>query len=189
MEISEVTRNSKLLIDKVPHNVEDVDFVKPGKGRGIYHLKVRNLVTNALLDLTYHSSDKVEEAHVTAHDMQYLYDEDEHCIFMDSESFEQYPISKERMGDRKYFLKEGMVVTALMMEDRIIDVSLPKAVELKVVEAGTGAGKTQTVTAQLKTAVTETGYTVGVPAFVKEGDTIRISTVTGAYVERVSAKE
>ncbi|MBI4285245.1 MAG: elongation factor P [Chloroflexi bacterium] len=189
MEISEVSRNTKLLIDGAPHNVEDFDFVKPGKGRGIYHLKVRNLMTSALVDLTYHSGDKMEEARVSAHDMQYLYAENDDLVFMDTETYEQHTVPKERVGDKKYFLKENMVVTVLMWDERPIDISLPKAVELKVVNAGMGASKTQTVTAQLKDAVTETGYTVGVPAFVKEGDTIRVSTVTGAYVERVSTKE
>lgn len=185
MDIGDVSRNAKLMINGAPHNVENVNFVKPGKGRAIYHVKVRNLTNGNLSEITYHSGDKVDETNITANDMQYLYQENDSYIFMDSKSFEQYSFNEEQIGDKKYFLKEGMPVTVLLWENSPIDLNLPKAVEMKVVESETST-KTETITAQSKTAVLETGYTVGVPSFIKPGDIIRIDTRNGAYIERVT---
>lgn len=183
MEISEVTKNTKLLIDGAPFAVEDVNFVKPGKGRAIYRLKLRNLFDSTNKELTYHSGEKVEEVSITSHDMQYLYEEGGQFTFMDTETFEQHSLSKEQLGTRAAFLKEGFVVAALSMHGKIIDINLPKFVELAVVES-TITTKTDTVTAQQKMVVLETGATVGVPPFVKEGDIIKVDTRTGTYVER-----
>ncbi|XUW99430.1 MAG: elongation factor P [Dehalogenimonas sp.] len=184
MEVSEVSKNKKLLIDGVPFNVEGVDFVKPGKGRAIYHLKLRNLINGTLSEPTYHSGDKFDEATITVRDMRYLYEEHGHYTFMDTESYEQHVMGEENVGDKKLFLKDSLGVQVMMWEDRPIDLILPKAVELKVVDTES-ALKGATVTAQQKMAKLETGMSIGVPAFVKEGDVIRISTVTGSYVERV----
>jgi elongation factor P len=184
VEVSEVSKNKKLLIDGVPFNVESVDFVKPGKGRAIYHLKLRNLLNGILSEPTYHSGDKFDEATITVRDMQYLYEEHGHYHFMDTESFEQHIMNEENVGDKKLYLKDSLGVQVMMWEDRPIDLILPKAVELKIIETES-AMKGATVTAQQKLARLETGLEIGVPAFIKEGDTVRISTITGAYVERV----
>ena len=187
MEISEVTKNTKLLLDGTPYSVEEVNFVKPGKGRAIYRLKLRNLFDGTTRDITYHSGDKVDEVSVTSHEMQYLYEEGGHYVFMDTDTYEQHSLDRKQIGDKAVFLKEGSMVTCLMMHSRIIDVSLPKFVELAVVESAPTT-KTATITPQLKTVVLETGATVGVPAFVKEGDVVKIDTRSGTYVERISAK-
>jgi len=184
VEVSEVSKNKKLLIDGVPFNVESVDFVKPGKGRAIYHLKLRNLLNGILSEPTYHSGDKFDEATITVRDMQYLYEEHGHYHFMDTESFEQHIMNEENVGDKKLYLKDSLGVQVMMWEDRPIDLILPKAVELKIIETES-AMKGATVTAQQKLARLEAGLEIGVPAFIKEGDTVRISTITGAYVERV----
>ena len=184
MEVSEVSKNKKLLIDGVPYNVENVSFVKPGKGRAIYHLKLRNLMTGVLSEPTFHSGDKFDEATITVRDMQYLYEEHGHFHFMDTESFEQSVMNEENVGDKKFYLKDSLVVQVMMWEERPIDLILPKAVELKIVQTE-AAMKGATVTAQQKTARMETGLEIGVPSFIKEGDVVRINTLTGAYVERV----
>jgi len=185
MDIGDVSKNVKLMINGTPHNVENVNFVKPGKGRAIYHVKTRNLTNGNLSEITYHSGEKVDETTITANDMQYLYSENDNYIFMDSKSFEQYLIGEEQLGNKKHFLKDGMPVTVLLWENRPIDLNLPIIVELKVVESEMST-KTETITAQSKNAVLETGYNVGVPSFIKAGDVIRIDTRNGAYVERVT---
>jgi len=187
IEISEVTRNTKILIDGVPFAVEDVNFVKPGKGRAIYRIKMRNLLDGVPREITYHSGDKVEEVSIVAHDMQYLYEEGDQFVFMDTESYDQHPVSKNLLGNKAQFVKESMVVSAIMMGSRIIGIDLPKFVELKVVESAVST-RTDTVTAQMKVVKLETGATVNVPTFVKEGDTLKIDTRTGSYVERVTKK-
>ncbi len=187
MNIEEVTKNAKLLIDNTPFSVETVEFVKPGKGRAIYKFRLRNLLTGNVLDMTFHSGDKVEETSITMHEMQYLYKETDNYIFMDSSSFEQKGMSPEQVGDKGGYLKEGTPVVVMMWEGRPIDLQLPKVVELKVVETSASL-KGATITAQMKEGKLETGMTVGVPAFVKEGDVIKVDTRTGNYLERVGAK-
>jgi elongation factor P len=146
------------------------------------------LYDNSAIDSTYHSGEKVDLADVTSHEIQYLYNEGDQYVFMDIESFEQYFISDKIIGDKKNYLKDSMVVTGLMMDKKPIDITLSNFVELKVVESTVGT-KTDTITAQNKSVVMETGFTMGVPAFVKEGDIVKIDTRTGVYVERVTAKK
>ncbi len=188
MDIGEVRKNSKLLINGVPFNVEDADFVKPGKGRAIYRLKLRNLLEGSLVEHTYHSGEKAEEAHLDTAQIQYLYKEGDHYMFMNTENFEQFPLSEANLGERMAFIKEGTVVEVLMMGDKPIDVNLPNFVELKIVESAVST-KTDSVTSQNKSAVLETGYNILVPSFIKEGDVIKIDTRTGTYVERVPTRK
>jgi len=188
MDIEDVHKNVKLLIDSKPYNIDDVDFVKPGKGRAIYRLRLRNLLDGSTLDRTYHSAEKVEEAPVATREEQFLYREGESYVFMNTESFEQMHVPERLLGDRAVFLKEGTVVTVLMLGDDPIDVTLPAHVDLQVVGTEMGT-KTATITPQNKAARLETGATVGVPAFIKEGDVIKVDTRSGAYVERVTTKK
>ena len=187
MDIADVHKNSKLLIDNVPFNVVDCDFVKPGKGRAIYKLRLKNLLDGSTLDHTFHSGERVDEANISAQDKQYLSKEGDHYIFMDTNTFEQTFITEEQIGEKKNFLKEGDVVTVLMLNDRAIDVTVSTFVNLKVVRTE-AASRTATITAQNKGAVMETGLTIDVPAFVKEGDILKIDTRTGNYVERITGK-
>ncbi len=184
MEISEVHKNSKLMIDGVPYNVDDADFMKPGKGRAIYRLKLRNLIDGGTLDRTFHSGEKVEEASINAYEMQYLYHEGDQYVFMNTESFDQHFLNEEQVGNKKNFLKEGVLATLVMMGDKPLDITLPTFVVLKVVKSDV-TSKTDTVTAQTKSVVVETGYTMGVPTFIKEGDIIKVDTRTGEYISRV----
>lgn len=188
MDIEDVHKNTKLLINDIPYNVDEAEFVKPGKGRAIYRLKLRNLIDDTVIERTFHSGDKVEEAHTSNYEMQYLYKEGDHYVFMNTETFEQHFLSEENLGERRYFLKEGTVVNITMLGDKPIGVILPNFVELKVTESEIST-RTDTISAQTKSAILETGYTIGVPPFVKSGDIIKIDTRTGTYVERVSTKK
>jgi elongation factor P len=186
MEISDVRKSTKLIIDGTLYNTEEVEFMKPGKGRSVYRLKLKDLRSGNTVERTYRSGEKVEEAHLTTQEAQYLYREGDHFIFMNTETFDQLFITEEMLGDKKGYLKEGTVVVLLMMGDEPIDVTLPITVDLKVIETEVST-KTATITAQSKDSVMETGITVATPSFIKEGDIIRVDTRTGAYVERVSA--
>ena len=188
MEISSVRKSTKLIIDGVLYNTEDVEFMKPGKGRSVYRLKLKNLRDGNTIERTYRSGEKVEDAHLNTQEAQYLYHEGDHFIFMNSDTFEQLLITEEMMGDKSGYLKDGMVVVLLMMGDEPIDITLPITVDLQVVETEVST-KTATITAQSKTSVMETGIKVDTPAFIKEGDIIKVDTRTGAYVERVSTSK
>jgi len=187
MDIENIHKSSKILIDGIPYNVVDAEFVKPGKGRAIYRLRLMNLRDNTTLDRTYHSGEKVDEAQISAREEQYLYSDQDDFIFMDTTSFEQHHIPATLIGDKKYYLKEGAIATMLMLGDEIIDVNPPTFIEVAIVESA-GSSKTDTITGQGKQATVETGLTVDVPIFVKEGDIIKVDTRTGRYVERVTKK-
>jgi elongation factor P len=188
MDIEDVKKNVKLMIEGKPWNIDDVDFVKPGKGRAIYRLKLRNLRDGSTLERTYHSSEKVEEVSIGVQEEQYLYKESDNFVFMNTETFEQKMVPENMIGDKAVFLKEGIIVTMTMMGDEPIEITMPTFVELKVVGSDLTT-KTATITPQNKAAKVETGYTIGVPAFIKEGDIIKIDTRTGAYVERITGKK
>ncbi len=188
MDISDVRKNSNILINGMPYNVVENDLMKPGKGRAIFRLKLKNLLDGSVLERTFHSGDKVDEARVTSHEMQYLYKEGEQYVFMNTETFEQVFLTEKQVGDKSHYLKEGTLVTMVMLEDKPIDLNLPTFVELKVVRSEVSS-KSDTITAQNKAATLETGYEVGVPPFVKEGDIIKVDTRTGQYLERVTTKK
>lgn len=185
MEVENIKKNVKLLINNIPYNVVEAEFVKPGKGRAIYRLRLMNLRDNTTLDRTYHSGEKVEEANVATEEKQFLYREGDRYIFMDTRTFEQEFIPESQMGEKRFFLKEGSVITALMFGETLLDITLPTFVELKVTNAEM-SHKSDTVTNQDKSATLETGYQIGVPAFIKEGDIIKVDTRTGNYVERIT---
>jgi elongation factor P len=185
MEISEARKNTKLQIDGILYNVEEAEFTKPGKGQSVYRLKLRNLRDGGITNRTYRSGDKVDDVRTTSQEEQYLYKDNDDYVFMNSETFEQITIPEKLIGDKKNFLKDGMVVVMLMWGDQPLDITLPITVDLKVIETEISS-KTATITAQNKQSVLETGYTIGTPTFIKEGDIIRVDTRNGAYVERVN---
>jgi elongation factor P len=185
MEISDVRRNTKVKIEGTLYNVEESDFTKPGKGQSVYRLKLRNLRDGGITNRTYRSGDKVDEVRTTSEEKQYLYKDADGYVFMDSETFEQIIVPDKLVGDKKNYLKEGMVAVMLIAEDNPIDISLPITVDLKVVQTEVST-KTATITPQMKQSVLETGYAIGTPTFIKEGDVIKVDTRTGAYVERVN---
>ena len=127
------------------------------------------------------------ETSVTMHEMQFLYSENDNYIFMDSSSFEQLPMTQQQLGDKGGYLKEGTPVVVMMWEGKPIDIQLPKIIELKVMDTSASL-KGATVTAQNKDARLETDITIGVPAFIKAGDIIKVDTRTGSYIERVGTK-
>jgi elongation factor P len=187
MNIEDVHKNSKLIIEGIPYNVDEAEFVKPGKGRAIYRLKLRNLVTGNVLDRTYHSSEKIDEASIITVEEQFLYREGDQYIFMDTDTFEQHSIAGDVIGDKKLFLKEGMVVIVQMFGDKPLDVTPPTFVELEVVDSEVTT-RADTISAQYKSAVLDNGASAYVPTFIKVGDVIRIDTRTGTYVDRVTKK-
>ncbi len=187
MDIENVRRNTKVLFNGIPCNVDEVDFMKPGKGRAVYRLKLRNIRADTINEVTYHSGDEVEGIEISSMGRQYLYQDGKNYVFMNSETFEQHAIPEERLGDKQRFLKEGTIVSVQMMGDEPIAVNIPNFVELKVVQS-TVSTKTDSLVAQNKTVTLETGATIGVPTFVKEGDIIKVDTRTGIYVERVAKK-
>jgi elongation factor P len=187
MDVADIHKNVKLLVEGIPYCVDEVDFTKPGKGRAIYRLKLRNLLDSSIIEKTLHSGEKADEAQTTYQQEQYLYQDGDHYIFMNTETFEQLFVTESQIGSKKDFLKEGILVDMLMFGDRPIDITLPNFIEFKVLESEV-AIKAQTISPQLKAATIETGAVIGVPPFINVGDIIKVDTRSGTYVERINKK-
>ncbi len=157
---------------------------KPGRGNAIIRIKARNIRTNATIEKTFQSGDRVQDVRLDYHNVSYLYNDGDLYYFMDAETFEQPAIPKSVIGDAAGFLKEGLEVKLTFYNNEPLDIELPTSVDLKVVQSEV-AVRGDTATGVTKRVVTETGQEVDVPIFVKEGDIIRVDTRTGAYVTRV----
>ena len=185
-DTSDIRKNLKVEIDGDPYVVVEFQFVKPGKGNAFTRTKLKNMKTGLVLERTYKSGEKLTPASLEERQMQYLYPEGEQYCFMDTETYEQVFLSTEQVGDGRNFMYENIVVDILFFRGtEPIGVTLPTFVELEVTQSDPGL-KGDTSGGATKPATLSTGHTVNVPLFVEEGDTLRIDTRTGEYVERVS---
>ena len=158
--------------------------VKPGKGGAFVRTKLKNVITGRVIDKTYRSGEKLNVVRLEGRKMQFLYNEENSCVFMDQDTFDQVHVPKDVVGDSSRFLKEGEVVLISFYEDNPMTVQLPFFLSFTVVECEPGH-KGDTVSSTTKSAQIETGATVQVPLFIEQGETIRVDTRTGEYVERV----
>jgi elongation factor P len=171
-------------LDNQIFQVVEFQHVKPGKGAAFVRTRLKNIITGATVERTFNPTDKMPRAHIERKDMQYLYNDGDLFYFMDVESYEQLPISKDTIGDLFKFVKENMIVKILSHKGNVFGIEPPTFVELEVTQTEPGF-KGDTATGASKPATLETGAVVKVPLFVNQGDIIRIDTRTGEYLERV----
>lgn len=163
--------------------IVEFQHVKPGKGAAFVRAKVRNVITGGVVEKTYRPTDKFEKAHIERKDMQYLYQDGDLFYFMDTETYDQMPLSEGQLGDALKFVKENELVKLLFYKGNVFGVEPPTFVELEVTETEPGF-KGDTTTGAQKPATLETGATINVPLFIDIGDVIRVDTRTGSYMER-----
>lgn len=163
--------------------VMQVVHVTPGNWRGMVQTKLRNLRAGTQTEHRFRSEDKVERITLEQHMMEYLYESDGKYTFMNTETYEQIELDADTLGDAMSYVLPNTQVEVEFHESTPMGVSLPKAVDLKVVDTPPGL-KTATVTNVQKPATMETGLVVQVPNFVNIGDSIRVDTETGAYLSR-----
>lgn len=166
------------------YQVVEFQHVKPGKGAAFVRAKIKSVMSGTSKELTFNPSEKFELAQIEQKEMQYLYNEGELYYFMDNETYEQIPISKDKVEGAIVFLKENDNATIRFFKGEAFQVSAPNFVELEVVEAEPGV-KGNTATGATKLAKVSTGATVQVPLFVNTGDTIKIDTRSGEYLSRI----
>jgi elongation factor P len=167
-----------------PHIVVDKTFVSPGKGSAFYRTKLKNLKTNNVLEFTFKSGEKLEEAPLEVKELQYLYQDGNDLVFINAQTYEQLTLPKEMAGSFLPLMKEGETYQVYILENQAVALRPPLKVRLKVIASEAGA-KGNTVTGATKEIEVETGYRLQAPLFVKEGNTISINVETGQYVERV----
>ena len=170
-------------MDNGAWSIVEFQHVKPGKGAAFVRTKIKNVITGSVVERTFNPTEKFPVAYVERNDMQYLYSDGDLYYFMDKESYEQMPINKEKLGDNFKFVKENMDCKIVSFKGNVFGIEPPTFVELKIIETDPGF-KGDTATNATKIAKLETEATIKVPLFINEGDTIRVDTRTGEYMER-----
>jgi len=165
--------------------IVEFQHVKPGKGAAFVRTKVRNVITGAVVEKSYNPTAKFENAFVERRDTEYSYADGDLYYFMDSETYETFPINKDILSDNFKFVKENMVCKVLSYKGKVFGVEPPNFVELEITDTDPGF-KGDTATNATKPATLETGAVIKVPLFIEPGELIRIDTRTGEYMERAN---
>lgn len=173
----------KVLVEGDPYEMLECNFVKPGKGQALYKTRLKNLLKGTILDRTYKSGDSLEGADVHKSDGQYSYRDSTGFVFLD-ENFEQHTLPEEACGDQMTFVQEGMPVQLLFWNGQLIEITPPQQVVLEVTYTEPAA-RGNTATNVTKPATVDTGGEIQVPAFINQGDKVKINAATGEYIERV----
>lgn len=163
--------------------VLDVDRNKTAMRQMIVKVKVKNLRTGVINEISFTGGDKVEQAMIERKKMQYLYDAGDFLVFMDNNTYEQVEINKDKLEWEMKFLTPNLEVDIIMFESEILGLVLPDKVALKLVECEP-AVKGDTATNALKNAVCETGLEIRVPLFIENEEVVLVSTSDGKYSSR-----
>jgi len=179
----QLRKGTKLMYEGGPYFVVDFMHVKMGRGRPHVKAKMKHLITGQVIEKSFLTTESFDEPDLEDRRMQYLYSQGEEYFFMDSTTYDQIQIDKEVLGDYRWYLMENEEYSVLFFEGNPISLDLPASVILEVTQTEP-AVKGDTVSNVMKPATVQTGYSVKVPLFVKEGDKIKIDTRTGEYIER-----
>jgi elongation factor P len=184
IDVNGLRKGVTFTMDGELYRVIDYQHHKPGRGKAVIRTRLRNLRTGSTRDRNFTSGDRVQDIRLDHQTVQYLYSDGDFYHFMDTETFEQFPLSDALLEDVKPFLVENMELELSSHEGERLDVELPITVDLQVAEAPPGfAG--DTATGATKEVIMETGLKLQVPLFIAEGDVLRIDTRDGRYVTRV----
>lgn len=184
LSITDLKKGTLFQLEGVPYRVVDYNQKVMGRGGSIVNVRIKSLIDGKVLEKTYKGNEQLDTADVTNQSVQYLYNDGATFYFMNEETFEQFEVAADLVGDGAGYLKEGDRLQLQFFDGRPISVDLPKNVPLKVTYTESVV-KGDTTSNVLKDATLETGITVKVPAFIKQDDLISVDTATGAYRERV----
>lgn len=183
IQATQIRRGMVILHNGVPHKVVEFHHHTPGNLRAMVQTKLRNLKSGSTTEHRFRSTDDIERVILDEHEVTYLYSDGDIYHFMNVESYEQVGLSAEELGDMVGYLLPEMKMKIDYYEGRPIGIEIPLVVEMKVVETEPEI-KGATVSNVGKSAKLETGITIQVPAFIKEGERIRVDTTEGRYIER-----
>jgi len=184
LSITNLKKGVLFQMDGIPYRVVDYNQKVMGRGGSIVNVRIKSVLDGKVLDKTFKGNETVDSASVTNQAAQYLYSDGDTFHFMNPETFEQFEIAADLVGDGAGYMKEGDEIQLQFFDERVINVELPKNVALLVTYAE-DVVKGDTTSNVQKDATLETGITIKVPAFIKQGDLISVDTATGAYRERV----
>jgi elongation factor P len=181
--INDIKNGLSIELEGVVYYVVSYENVKPGKGSAFVRTKLRKIKTGAILERTFRN-EKIETADIDKRTFQYLYTSGDTYEFMDHDTYDQFPLHRDQVGQVENYLKENMEATALIYKGQVLTLEPPIFIDLKIVSTEPGI-RGDTSKSGNKPAKTETGFIVSVPLFVSEGDVVRIDTRTKEYVGRV----
>jgi len=183
--ITDLKVGAVINISGAPYQIINNSFMRTAQRKPVMRTKLRNLITNGVMEKTFIAGESFEMADIARKSVQYLYKDPTDAFFMDLENYEQFSFTLESLGDMVFFLQEGKEMTALLYNDKPISIQLPPKVVLKVVETtpGVRGDRAQSGT---KIAKMDTGASINVPLFIEEGEFICVNTETGEYVERAN---
>jgi elongation factor P len=184
LSITDLKKGVLFQLDGVPYRVVEYGQKVMGRGGSIVNVRIKSLIDGKVLEKTFKGNEQLDSADVTNQSVQYLYSDGAIFYFMNQDSFEQFEVSSDLVGDGAGYIKEGDSVQLQFFNDIAINVELPKNVPL-VVTYTEDVVKGDTSSSITKEATLETGISIRVPAFIKQGDLISVDTATGAYRERV----
>lgn len=184
LSITDLKKGTIFQLEGVPYRVVDYNQKVMGRGGSIVNVRIKSLLDGKVLEKTFKGNEQLAYADVSNQNAQYLYNDGTTFYFMNQETFEQFEVSADLVGEGAGYLKEGDTVQLQFFNGQAINVELPKNVPLLVTYTE-NVVKGDTTSSVLKDATVETGITIKVPAFIKQGDVISVDTATGAYRERV----
>ena len=185
INVGEIKKGIMIELDSQLYQIVEFQHIKMGRGSAQVRLKLRNIKTGGIVDRSFQATEKFQRVRLDHRTVQYMYSDGDTYHFMDTESFDQIALSRVILGDAVNYLKDGITLELLSYNEAPIGVELPITVDLKIEQTEPGF-RGDTATGGTKPAVVETGLTVQVPLFVQQGETIRVDTRTGEYLERVS---
>jgi len=175
-----------LSIDGQLWNVVEFQHVKPGKGGAFVRTTLKNVLSGKVVDKTFNAGTKVEVANVDKREMQYLYQDGNDYIFMDTSTYDQIPVPAETVGSARDYLLENMTATVAVHNSTPLYAELPASVELLIAQTDPGLQGDRS-TGGNKPATLETGATISVPLFITTGEKVKVDTRTGDYLGRVKS--
>lgn len=181
--INEIKTGKNIILENNPFAVIYHEHSKTGRAGSVLRTRLRNILTGSVLEKTFQGAEQVEEADIFKSKAQFLYKEGAAYAFMDMESYEQFSLSAEALGNAVNYLTEGTEVSVLNFNSNPVNVELPVKMNLEVIEAPPGI-KGNTVSTGGKVVTLQTGLKVSVPLFVNQGDIITVNTERGEYVGR-----
>lgn len=184
--LNDIKQGLTIIFNNEPCKVVEARFVRMQQRKPVMQTKLKNLITGKVIEYNFKPGEKVETGDLSYKKVNFLYLAGNDYFFMDNDTYEQIPFSKQQLADKVNFLKEGVEVNLFSFNEQPIGIELPPKMDFKIITAPEGTRGDSAQGRVTKTAEIETGYEVNVPLFVKQGDIIRINTETGEYVERVS---
>ena len=185
LSYSELKKGVRIVLEKEPYEIIESAPMFKARGHSVLQTRLKNLKTGNVISRTFHPSDSFNEADILRKETKFVYSHKEKYVFCEKDNpSKRFELGAEQIGEKKEFLKSNQLLEALIFEDKIINISLPIKINLRVAEAPPGI-KGERAQSGTKTVTLETGVKINVPLFVKTGDMIEVNTETGEYVRRI----